>query len=315
MQDDLLRLRKDSDACEAELARATSVLDTIRIADQRGAAVPLEELEAVYQSLADDFPEEYKLFDVASIALRQVLPMFKAAMAPWDPIVAPAEPWLPAITAWKRLLGAKGHVIAHVDGDSQGGGDPFAELLLAVLFDPLRRCIMGRWDPKQPEGILRFFDGWIPIMPRGVSAHLLASLVMPRLRQSTNLWDPLSDPIPSHAWLHPWLPYLSDEMKDLYPMVRGKLASALQMWQGWDVSAHEVLKPWHRVWEKRDWDVLLGRCIVPPLKHAMHTVLNLNPLEKDDRPCEWVMTWSDIMPLHHLASIYEEAFFPKLHQV
>lgn len=89
----------------------------------------------------------------------------------------------------------------------------------------------------------------------------------------------------------------------------------MQAWQPWDASALAILKPWHAVWERKEWDALTARCITPPLLRAMHDVLNLNPLQKDDRPCDWTLTWAGFLSRSQLGAIYVDGFFPKLHQV
>ena len=30
-------------------------------------------------------------------------------------------------------------------------------------------------------------------------------VVLPKLQEEVSKWDPMSDPIPIHSWLHPWL--------------------------------------------------------------------------------------------------------------
>ncbi len=58
-------------------------------------------------------------------------------------------------------------------------------------------------------------------------------------------WEPRSETVPLHAWLHPWLPLLGAQLEDLYPGVRFRLAAALQQWHPSDASALALLSPWH----------------------------------------------------------------------
>ncbi len=58
-------------------------------------------------------------------------------------------------------------------------------------------------------------------------------------------WEPRSETVPLHAWLHPWLPLLGGPLEDLYPGIRFRLAAALQQWHPSDASALALLSPWH----------------------------------------------------------------------
>ncbi|XP_029617785.1 tuftelin-interacting protein 11-like [Salmo trutta] len=54
-------------------------------------------------------------------------------------------------------------------------------------------------------------------------------------------WNPLTDTMPIHSWLHPWLPLLQSRLEPLYPPIRSKLANALQRWHPSDGSAASSL--------------------------------------------------------------------------
>ncbi len=72
-------------------------------------------------------------------------------------------------------------------------------------------------------------DVWRPLLPRGAAAALLHGLILPRLAAAVEAWEPTREPTPIHAWLHPWLPYLSTELTGLYPTIRCVYAFALYM--------------------------------------------------------------------------------------
>ena len=39
-----------------------------------------------------------------------------------------------------------------------------------------------------------------------VSINVLDQMVIPRLQHGVESWDPTTDTIPMHTWVHPWLP-------------------------------------------------------------------------------------------------------------
>ena len=70
---------------------------------------------------------------------------------------------------------------------------------------------------------------------------------MVQLCRAVEQWEPRTETVAVHAWLHPWLPYLGPRMDELYPTIRFKLSAALQQWHPSDQSALALLRPWHTV--------------------------------------------------------------------
>lgn len=75
-------------------------------------------------------------------------------------------------------------------------------------------------------------------------------IVLPRLQSEVTQWDPMTDPIPIHSWLHPWLDVLGSQLEVVYPTIRHKLSSALTKWHPSDKSARLILLPWKDVFDK-----------------------------------------------------------------
>lgn len=71
--------------------------------------------------------------------------------------------------------------------------------------------------------------------------------VVVQLCRAVEQWEPRTETVAVHAWLHPWLPYLGARMDQLYPTIRFKLSAALQQWHPSDQSALALLRPWHTV--------------------------------------------------------------------
>lgn len=128
-------------------------------------------------------------------------------------------------------------------------------------------------------------------------------------------WEPRSETVALHAWLHPWLPYLGSRMEELYPAIRFKLSTALQQWHPSDQSALALLSPWHTVFDAKDWDALVMRSIVPKLAWALQDVLVINPLQQDLAPFHWLTAWHPVLPQHHMVNLLEFRFFPAWHRV
>ena len=118
-------------------------------------------------------------------------------------------------------------------------------------------------------------------MPLWMWNNVLDQLVLPKLQNGVELWDPLTDGVPLHSWLHPWLPYLGQQLEIVYPTIRNKLASALTAWHPSDLSAKNILLPWKDVFPKVRGPVVIRKkefCIQHECAFALykycHMVLN-----------------------------------------
>lgn len=78
-------------------------------------------------------------------------------------------------------------------------------------------------------------------------------------------WNPLTDTVPIHSWIHPWLPLMQVRLEPLYAPIRNKLANALQKWHPSDSSAKLILQPWKEVFTPGSWEAFMVKNIVPKL--------------------------------------------------
>lgn len=78
-------------------------------------------------------------------------------------------------------------------------------------------------------------------------------------------WNPLTDTVPIHSWIHPWLLLLQGRLEPLYPPIRSKLANALQRWHPSDTSARLILQPWKDVFTPGAWEAFMVKNIIPKL--------------------------------------------------
>jgi len=51
-------------------------------------------------------------------------------------------------------------------------------------------------------------DAWKDLMPAWMLTHVLEQLIFPKLQAEVDAWNPLTDTVPIHAWIHPWLPLM-----------------------------------------------------------------------------------------------------------
>ena len=139
--------------------------------------------------------------------------------------------------------------------------------------------------------------------------------MLPKLQRAVEAWNPLKDPVPIHAWLHPWLPSLGASMASLWAPIRHKLTNALAAWHPSDQSALGLLAPWRTVFDVRDWDALLVRSILPKLQYALSEV-KIDGVDRASQvlePLGWVLAWEACVPAGRMTQLLESGFFPKFH--
>jgi tuftelin-interacting protein 11 len=127
----------------------------------------------------------------------------------------------------------------------------------------------SEWNPREPDQLIDLIERWVPYLPEWIIDNILDQLIYPILYREVDQWNPLTDSIPIHSWLHPWLPLMKDRLEPLYQPIRTKLAQALQNWQPSDSSAKAVLLPWQKVFKQGTWDAFMNKYIVPKLVSTM----------------------------------------------
>lgn len=159
-------------------------------------------------------------------------------------------------------------------------------------------------------------------------------------------WNPLTDTVPIHSWIHPWLPLLQTRLEPLYPPIRSKLANALQRWHPSDASARLILQPWKDVFTPGAWEAFMVKNIIPKLgvcsaqtasRNSPSTFssscscqrfwpllastalcleeLVINPHQQQMDPFNWVMDWEGMLSPSSLVSLLDKNFFTKWLQV
>ena len=62
---------------------------------------------------------------------------------------------------------------------------------------------------RKPDNVLDLLDAWLPLLPEWILHNILEQIVLPALTNEVENWNPLTDTVPIHAWIHPWLPLMS----------------------------------------------------------------------------------------------------------
>ncbi|XP_060079683.1 tuftelin-interacting protein 11-like isoform X1 [Ylistrum balloti] len=297
-----------------KLRKVLEIVDTCQLRTQPGCDNPmsLSECAAIFKSLQENFYEEYKMYDLSSLAIALVFPMMKQHFTNWDPLKNPAH-GLETVREWKALLEDYTNTLAA--GPVTGGQDmDVYQRLLWDVWLPFVRTTVLTWNVRNCDNLIELLETWMPVLPGWVMENILNQLVLPRLLQEVENWNPLTDTMPIHAWLHPWLPLMGEKLEPLYAPIRHKLANALINWHPSDSSAKVILQPWMKVFKPGHTEAFLVKNILPKLAMCM-TEFVINPHQQVLDPWHWVIAWRDLIPPKHMVAMLDKTFFPKWLQV
>ena len=316
------RVRSEAAAHKSQvdvLERIVAALDRIASGVERapGGVAGLDELEAGFRSLKQQYSTEFKIYSLPVLALSHAAVPMAALFRSWNPLSDPKH-GLAQAAKWQALLAPDGtgpqDYSIFPDMDLAASADPYTVLIRDSLLPRLRAAVVNQWEPRFPEPLLQFLEAWQLLLPEPVLTTILHHLVMPKLTAAVDVWDPRVETVPIHMWLFPWLPWLGASMEPLYQPIQFKLGNVLHAWHPADPSAHAMLAPWQRVFDPASWESLLARFILPKLQAALQGFV-INPQKQELEPFNWLLAWADAIPVNHMVAILEASFFPQWHQV
>ncbi|XP_062397915.1 tuftelin-interacting protein 11 [Sardina pilchardus] len=282
-----------------------------RRGEEHGEETPvtLQECAEVFEKLQGSFYQEYKTLGLSDLAVSVVHPLLKSHLSSWSPL-KDCSYGLEEVGQWRAILESG---LMHHGAPDASNMDPYHRLLWEVWL-PVMRTAVTQWQPRTVGPMVDCIECWAPILPLWILDHVLEQLIFPRLQREVESWNPLTDTVPIHAWLHPWLPLLQGRLEPLYPPIRSKLANALQRWHPSDGSARLILQPWKDVFTPGAWEAFMVKNIVPKLELCLSELV-VNPQQQHMDPFHWVMDWEGMLSLSCLVGLLDNNFFRKWLQV
>ena len=312
----------------ARIALLVDAVDGIRSTDWAAAQMgqssssntnAVLELCSAFTKLRTNYPVEYEMYNIATVAVGTFLPLCVTNLSGWSPLAAP-DAVAQQFTALKAVLQreSRHHHHHHFNGGTSGEeslssaatSDPYLRLICEVVLPPLRRDLIGGWDPRDATTLEAFVEAWENVLPPSAMKYIMEHLVLPRLKSAVDAWDPTTDAVALHTWVHPWLPFLGAQLSEVWPTVRYKFTTAFREWHPADGSARALLAPWRSVFSAREWEALLQRAVLPKLEDAL-SEFTVNPAAQDLDVFFWVIDWSELMPAAQMAKLLTTKFFPK----
>lgn len=318
-QDMVVNLKHDHEqlekVCEDEekqISRMTAIIKIIDECANCSKVTGLKSLEfcaRMFAKLQSDFYVEYALYDLSSVAVSIVFPLMKTEFEGWDPLKEPHR-GIETMHKWKDILQGDSEP-AYNQGHMTGWAmSPYESLIWEIFMPCVRTAIMKNWNVRYPERLLDCLESWRPLVPEWMMVNILEKLVFPKVQMEVEIWNPLTDTMPIHSWIHPWLPMMCERLEPVYAPIRQKLANALTKWHPSDASAKLILQPWVGVFNPHHLSVFLTKNIVPKLALCMQEFI-INPHHQQLDAWKWVMSWQDMVSPVEMVKILTENFFPR----
>ncbi|CAB3238610.1 unnamed protein product [Arctia plantaginis] len=296
-EDEIVVLERDLEECNLKLKEENKVISKVedilsRVEMLNKPDISLESAHDVLAELKESYPTEYEMFSLGTIAGNIVSPLLSALLATWDPLQAPEEP-IPTFLKWKKLLTE----------------DSFNSLLWQH-FMPQLSSAAEKWNPRNPDPMLRAIVAWQEVCPSWVSQNCVTRCVVPRVLAAVRAWDPTGDTQPVHQWVLPWHELAGSALGvAVYPLIRSRLAAALAAWHPADGSARGVLRAWRGAWGAQ-LGAVLQQHIVPKLDHCLqHAPLDL--VGGTNAAWQWCVEWLELLGPAGVAGVAARALLPR----
>lgn len=287
-----------------------SLLKDAEILQMRGKSscnpLTLAEAARMLKNCQENYYEEYKMYEIWELYVGEVVHLLKQYFHTWNPL-EDACYGLDEIKKWKDML-ENGYCTY-----SSEKMEPYDQLVWEAWMPQLRRLVTT-WNSRNCHPLIELLENWMPLLPTWIMDNILDQVILPRLQQEVDDWNPLTDNVPIDAWIHPWLPMMGVRLEVLYPPIRQKLANGLTNWHPSDISAKRILEPWKNVFSRGTLDAFLIKNVLPKLVLIMQE-FTINPHQQLLDPWQWFMVWEDMMPVQSMVSVLEKHFFPKWLQV
>lgn len=237
----------------------------------------LDEASQIFLELQHSYPAECIEFGLADLAPGVLTPLFKDHLHDWNPLLEP-KLHTDLVKRWRFILNINEN--PNASSSTPNYFDPYSSLILASIV-PHFRSATGLWDPCNHQPMAALLDAWSSLLPVWTLDNILEQIVLPRIVQCVEAWDPMTDTVPVHIWILPWTGLLGAKMEEaVYRKIRTKLAVALIAWQPVDRSARAMIEPWSGVFPDVEMQMFLSNHILPKLQTALHALV-INPLQQN----------------------------------
>ncbi|KAJ3236407.1 hypothetical protein HDU81_010790 [Chytriomyces hyalinus] len=302
---------------------------------------------ALFHRIQTDFFDEYVEHRLDTLVVGAMAPLIKKMLFRWAPLQDPKfglenfRNWrtLFRFSVKKRGITENGVGSNRTNAETVRSMAPFESMMYNIWLPKVRQDVNNNWSPRNPDALTTLLESWYPsspapeiiitgglpelanasaphLLPPWVFANIINQLVLPKLLNEIELWDPRSDATLPHTWLFPWLPIMHTKfMQQIVDPVRHKLSIYFMDWNPSHSQGLALLKPWADVLSRKKMQSLITKGVLPKLVATLRHEFQVNPAAQDNTALERVLEWRNLIPQTLLSHLIETEFFPKWIQI
>ncbi|KAG0749783.1 hypothetical protein G6F23_000755 [Rhizopus arrhizus] len=254
-----------------------------------------------FDVLEKEFAMDIKTMNLDALVVSVWAPVLKYKSMHWNVLENPSWGVLD-IKRWKKLL------LSNDDDEAEWGWvkrgptkqlvcTPYETMMNTIWLSKVRSAINNQWDIHDPDPLIQLMDEWEPVLPRFIFENIIYQLILPKISRAVENWNPKTDEIMIHTWIHPWLSILKPwRLNDLLTTIRQKLSTVLRQWHPSDESALHIILPWKDIWTGEQIEQFVLRSILPKLTNTLRDEFEVNPRDQQLEPLIWCLSWKDLIP-------------------
>ncbi|KAK6357382.1 hypothetical protein TWF718_001695 [Orbilia javanica] len=278
-------------------------------------------LASELEAMQFKYKNEVEVYDLSEVAIAAFHPLFKSALAHWDPLTDPVYLLdhirkLRPIFNIRTLEDMQASLAATGYTEKSGKKSTYYESMMDTIWLPkIRSTINNHWNVHDPTPVLTILETWAGVLPPFVSDNILNQLVLPKVKAAVTEWNPRvssrrKTAPPPHVWVFPWLPHLAVHMDDLVREVKRKFKGVLDKWELYK-GVIDGLEAWREVFGPGELEKMLISHLLPRLADLLRRKFEVNPADQNIEPLEAVMAWHGFFRQSTFAQLLEAEFFPK----
>jgi tuftelin-interacting protein 11 len=189
----------------------------------------------------------------------------------------------------------------------------YTYFLLEIIVKELINFIINIWNVKENDKIVHVLTAYDLVFPHKLKSILLESAMMPKIENYIkNVWDPYTDNMLIHIWLHSLLSILGlDNCQKIYKWIQEKIEENILNYDITNLKIIELLVPWKKIFGEEYIEGFTSKFLIPKL-HYLISKLEVNPAQQNIEPLKILLMYNkDLIPVERTAFILKASFFPK----
>ncbi|KAG1473028.1 hypothetical protein G6F56_001183 [Rhizopus delemar] len=269
-----------------------------------------------FDILEKEFLADIKTMNIDALVVSVWAPVFKYKSMHWDILKEPS--WgLLDIKRWKKLLPSNDDSVAEWGWTRKDTREdlvftPYETMMNTIWLSKVRSAINNQWDIHNPEPLIVLMEEWEPVLPRFIFENIINQLILPAISRAVEEWNPKTDTVLIHTWIHPWISILKLwRLSDLLTTIRQKLSIVLRQWHPSDESALHIILPWKTIWTSAQTETFMVRSILPKLTNTLREEFEVNPRDQQLDALVWCLSWKGMISQILMGQLLQNEFFEK----